>query len=249
MKALSYALFVLLYLSTHAFAQTGVVTPGEASKKTRKSNPAFTKVIDNPALPRVLIIGDSISISYTAATRELLDGVVNLHRVPGNAGETEMGIKGIPKWLAPKNGKWDLIHFNWGLWDLCYRNPKSKNQGKRDKANGTLTHTPEIYAANLEKIVLELKKTGATLVFATTTPVPVGELGRKVGDDDVYNAAALTVMKRHGIPINDLHAVAKGKMDTYGKAPGDVHFTEKGAAVLAAAVAESIKSNLKATQR
>ena len=245
MKAFSYALTVLLFLSTHAFAQTGVITPGEASKKTRKSNPAFAEIIDDPALPRVLLIGDSISISYTAATRELLNGKANLHRVPGNAGETGMGLQGLPKWLAPKNGKWDLIHFNWGLWDLCYRNPKSKNQGNRDKANGTLTHTPEAYAANLEKIVLELKKTGATLVFATTTPVPEGEAGRKLGDDEVYNTAALAVMKRHGIAINDLHAVAKGKMDIYGKAPGDVHFTEEGAAVLAAAVANTIKSNLK----
>jgi hypothetical protein len=249
MKAFAAALFFLLTICTHAYTQTGVITPGEASKKTRKSNSAFAKVIDDPALPRVLIIGDSISISYTAATRELLDGKVNLHRVPGNAGETTMGLKGLPKWLSPENGKWDLIHFNWGLWDLCYRNPQSKNQGNRDKLNGTLTHTPEAYASNLDKIVVELKKTGAILVFATTTPVPEGEAGRKVGDDEIYNATALAVMKRHGVAINDLHSVVEGKMNTYGKAPGDVHFTEEGATVLAAAVANAIKSNLKATQQ
>ncbi len=248
MKALIHALFVFVILSSHAYTQNGVITPGEASKKTRKSNPAFAKVVDDPSLPRVLLIGDSISISYTAATRELLAGTVNLHRVPGNAGDTAMGLKGLPKWLAPKNGKWDLIHFNWGLWDLCYRNPESKNQGKRDKRGGTLTHTPEEYAAKLEALVVELKKTGAVLVFATTTPVPEGEAGRKVGDDEIYNAAALAVMKRHGVAIDDLHSVMKGKMDTYGKAPGDVHFTEEGAAVLAAAVAKSIKSNLRKAQ-
>lgn len=248
MKALAYALFVLLYLSTHAFTQTGVITRGEASNKTRKSNPAFAKVIDDPALPRVLIIGDSISISYTAPTRELLAGQANLHRVRGNAGDSAMGLKGLSKWLDTKNGQWDLVHFNWGLWDLCYRNPKSKNQGNRDKKKGTLTHTPEVYAANLEKIVTELKKTGAILVFATTTPIPEGEAGRKVGDDDAYNKAALAVMKRHNVAVDDLHAVMKGKMERYGKAPGDVHFTEEGAAVLAAAVAKSVESNLKAAQ-
>ena len=205
MKVKVSIVFALLFFTAFAYSQTGVITPGAASKKTRNSNPAFAKVIDDPALPRVLIIGDSISIGYTAATRDLLAGKVNLHRVPGNAGNTAMGIAGLPKWLSSKKGTWDLIHFNWGLWDLCYRNPKSKNQGNRDKENGTLTHTPEVYAANLEKIILELKKTGAILVFATTTPVPEGEAGRKVGDDEIYNEAALEVMKRHGIATTDLY--------------------------------------------
>ncbi|MEC5125424.1 SGNH/GDSL hydrolase family protein [Verrucomicrobiales bacterium BCK34] len=236
----------LLCFAGIAYSQTGVITPGEASKKTRNTNPAFAKVIDDPALPRVLIIGDSISIGYTAETRELLSGKVNLHRVPGNAGDTGIGIAGLSKWLDPKKGKWDLIHFNWGLWDLCYRHPESKNQGKRDKEKGTLTFTPDAYAANLEKIITELKKTGAILVFATTTPVPEGEAGRKLGDDEIYNKAALEVMKRHDIAITDLHAIMEGKMDRYARAAGDVHFTEEGSALLAAAVAKSIESNLEA---
>ncbi|MDF1858856.1 MAG: SGNH/GDSL hydrolase family protein [Verrucomicrobiales bacterium] len=238
------ALCVVLFFPAMGWAQEGVITPGKASMKVRKSNPAFARVVDDPALPRVLIIGDSISISYTAPTRDLLQGNVNLHRIPGNAGHTGMGLAGLPKWLDEKKGTWDLIYFNWGLWDLCYRNPKSKNQGNRDKVNGTLTHTPEVYAANLEKIVKGLKKSGAVLIFATTTPVPEGELGRKVGDDLVYNEAAMEVMSRHGVKISDLHSVMAGKMNQYGKAPGDVHFTEEGAAVLARAVAESIEANL-----
>ncbi|MDF1741635.1 MAG: SGNH/GDSL hydrolase family protein [Verrucomicrobiales bacterium] len=241
--------FTLLFLAGFARSQTGVITPGEASKETRKTNSAFAKVIDDPTLPRVLIIGDSISIGYTAGTRELLAGKVNLHRVPGNAGDTGIGLAGLSKWLDPKKGKWDLIHFNWGLWDLCYRHPQSKNQGRRDKEKGTLTFTPEVYAANLEEIITELKKTGAILVFATTTPVPEGEAGRKVGDDEIYNNAALEVTKRHKIAITDLHSIMKGKMDRYGRAAGDVHFTKEGSALLAAAVAKSIESNLEAKER
>ena len=40
----------------------------KAARKTAKKaapNPAFAEVKDDPALPRVLIIGDSISIGYT----------------------------------------------------------------------------------------------------------------------------------------------------------------------------------------
>ncbi len=213
-------------------------------KAKRKPNPVFAKVEDDPALPRVLLIGDSISIGYTLAAQEKLAGKVNLHRIPNNSGHTAMGISGLPKWLDARNGEWDVIHFNFGLWDLCYRNPEAKNQGNRDKVNGTQTHTIEQYVANLETIIGELEKTGAALIFATTTPVPEGELGRKVGDELRYNEAALKVMKAHGIAIDDLHAVMAGKMEDYAKGPGDVHFTDEGSALLADQVAKSIEAQL-----
>ena len=37
-------------------------------------------------LPRVLLIGDSISIGYTVAVRSLLKGKANVHRIPENGG-------------------------------------------------------------------------------------------------------------------------------------------------------------------
>ncbi len=205
----------------------------------------FAKVTDDPRLPRVLLIGDSISIGYTVQTRALLNGKANVHRVPRNAGHTGMGIDGLPKWLKTLGGRWDVIHFNWGLWDLCYRNPESKNQGRRDNVNGKLTHTIGQYTANLETLIAELKKTKAKLIFATTTPVPEGELGRKLGDDLKYNAAAVKVMKKHGIAVNDLHAAMAGKMKTYGLKPGDVHFSSQGYDLLAGQVAHAIEARLK----
>lgn len=206
----------------------------------------FAKVTDDPKLPRVLLIGDSISIGYTVQTRALLKGKANVHRVPTNAGDTGRGINGLPKWLKTLDGKWDVIHFNWGLWDLCYRNPKSRNQGRRDKVNGKLTHTIKQYTDNLEKLVTALQKTRAELIFATTTPVPEGELGRKLGDDLKYNAAATKLMRKHGIAINDLHAVMAGKMKKYGVKPGDVHFTRQGSELLAKQVAKAISAALEA---
>ena len=63
----------------------------------------------------------------------------------------------------------------------------------------------------------EPKKTKARLIwvllsFARTTTVPKGEAGRKLGDDDKYNAAATRVMKKHGVEINDLNALT----DSFG---------------------------------
>ncbi|MCA9072115.1 MAG: SGNH/GDSL hydrolase family protein, partial [Planctomycetaceae bacterium] len=138
----------------------------------------------------------------------------------------------------------DVIHFNWGLWDLCYRNPESKTQGHRDKVNGKLTHTPEQYRENLEKIVSILEKTNAKLIWASTTPVPDDEAGRKVGDDAVYNRVATEVMKKHNIPINDLHTLMVPKMKTLTTAPGNVHFTPEGYQLLAKQVASEIEKRL-----
>lgn len=223
-------------------AQQGVITPGKPKKGNK--HPAFAKVVDDPALPRVLLIGDSISIGYTAPTRKQLNGVANVHRIRANAGNTGRAIGNLDKWLDPKMGTWDVIHFNFGLWDLCYRSPKSKNQGNRDKVNGKLTHDIPTYSKNLEIIVKRLKQTGATLIFATTTPVPEGEAGRKVGDDLKYNKAALAVMKKHGVIINDLHGLANPTMKQWAKAPGDVHFKPVGYAALAQQTAEVIRQHL-----
>jgi lysophospholipase L1-like esterase len=200
---------------------------------------------DHATLPRVLLIGDSISIGYTKPVIEMLKGKAEVQRVKGNAGHTGMGIANLPKWLDAKHGKWDVIHFNWGLWDLCYRNPKSKTQGRRDKVGGTITHTPDQYRENLQKIVATLKKTNAKLIWASTTPVPEGEAGRKIGDDLIYNRVAAEVMKEHGIPVNDLHALMVPHMKSMTTAPGNVHFTAKGSELLAKQVAAEIEKAIR----
>lgn len=87
-------------------------------KVTGRSN-AWDFVRDDPALPRVLLIGDSVSRGYTQAVRKALAGRANVHRAPANCGPTASGIKNIDAWLAsaPGGGKWDVIHFNFGIHD------------------------------------------------------------------------------------------------------------------------------------
>ena len=63
----------------------------QAAKKKARPNPAMAKVEDVPGLPRVLLIGDSISIGYTAPVREMLKGVANVHRPLTNCGPTTRG--------------------------------------------------------------------------------------------------------------------------------------------------------------
>ena len=111
-----------------------VASPLSAAKQKGAKSRGGPVTID-PALPNVLILGDSISIGYTPGVREELKAKANVIRPNANCGDTTIGLANIDAWLG--DGKWDVIHFNWGLWDLCYRHPESKEQGRRDKVNGT----------------------------------------------------------------------------------------------------------------
>ncbi|MFC2157168.1 SGNH/GDSL hydrolase family protein [Acidobacteriota bacterium] len=189
-------------------------------------------------LPKVLIIGDSISLGYTPFVKEILGGRAEVFHNTGNAQHTGTGLEKIHEWLGGQ--KWDVIHFNWGLWDLCYRHPEAKNVGNRDKVNGLLTHTLEQYEQNLRELVKILKTTGAVLIWCSTTPVPEGEAGRIKGDEIEYNRVAGRIMGENGIPINDLHSFALLGTPEIQAGEGNVHFTKDGSRYLAERVAESI---------
>ena len=193
-------------------------------------------------LPNVLIIGDSISIGYTPFVKQALEGTANVIHNDGNAQHTGTGLIKLDEWLG--NTEWDVIHFNWGLWDLCYRSEQSKVYGKRDKINGIVTFSPDEYGDNLEKLVLRLKETNAILIFGTISYVPPGEAGRFVGDDKKYNKVAVQIMKKHGVQINKLNKISRKIHNDHKKADGDVHFTKEGYKLLAEHVADRINKNL-----
>ena len=186
------------------------------SARRRRSNriPRFAPVMDDPKLPRVLLIGDSISIGYTVPTRKLLAGKANVHRIPENGGPTTNGAAKIKKWLG--DGKWDVIHFNWGLHDL--KLDTGKHQVPIDE-----------YEKNLRDLVQTMKATGAKLIWASTTPVPEGKLSPKRSNDDVvaYNAVAKKIMEENGVAINDLYAFALPRLKEIQR-PVNVHFSDAG---------------------
>jgi len=196
--------------------------------------PAIRPIKDVPGLPRVLLVGDSVSIGYTLAVRELLKGKANVHRIPVNSGATDVGLAKMKDWLG--DGKWDVIHFNFGLHDAKY------------SSETTQRATREQYAANLRTLVAQMKATGAKLIFATTTPVPKGGVlspGRKFDSIPARNEVAVKVMQENGVAIDDLYAVALPVMEKLGR-PNDVHFTPEGYELLAKAVAASIEAQLPA---
>ncbi len=182
-----------------------------------KSN-AWDFVKDDPKLPRVLLIGDSVSRGYTQATRKVLEGKANVHRAPANCGPTASGLKNLDAWLG--EGKWDVIHFNFGIHDRA---------------------TPAAdYVKRLEEIVGRLEKTGAKLIWTSTTPIPDNPAQKQTAASIVEkNALAAEVMKKHGIPTDDLFAAITPHLAKLQN-PNDVHFTGEGYDFLGAKVGEAI---------
>jgi len=180
----------------------------------------------------VLVIGDSISIGYTPVVTTLLAGKADVKHNEGNAAHTGTGVAKLEEWLGTE--KWKVITFNFGLHDL-----KIMENGKHQV--GVVE-----YETNLDAIAGRLEKTGARLLYVTTTPVPEGKLSplRNPGDDVLFNEAALRVMSKHKIPVVDLYAFAKPRLaEIQGKA--NVHFNKEGSAMLAELVAKAIEEQLK----
>lgn len=211
-------------------------TPQDDLAELKPATPA------NGNLPQAFLIGDSISIGYTEPTRRLLSGVCDVDRPETNCGDTRRGLALIEEWLG--DGIWDVIHFNWGLHDLCHRHPDATVYGNRDKINGAISVEPAAYKVNLDKLVQIMRPKAKRLVWASTTFVPEGEAGRFQGDDARYNALAADVMAKHGIPTNDLHALTSSFPPSLFKCPGDVHYTKEGSERIAKAVAECIREQL-----
>ena len=200
-------------------------------------HPAYLPAEDRPHLPRVLLIGDSISIGYTVTVRELLDGTANVHRIPDNGRDTEHGLKQLDTWLGDQ--PWDLIHFNFGLHDI-----RHVKDDKMD-VSGLRIRSADEYRLNLTRVLDRLRQTGARLVFATTTPVPDGADGRRPGDEIECNAIAVHLMASAGVPINDLHAFIAPRL-AEAQTPQNVHFNEAGSRLLGEEVARVIVAALRA---
>lgn len=233
---------LLTLLVTMAFAPAAVRAATNGTPKT--IDPVYAQIADAPGLPRVLLIGDSVSCGYTLAVRKELAGKANVHRPPQNCGSSAVGLANIGKWLGA--GRWDVIHFNHGLHDLSYefspgRNINAKGEYARPDTGGHHRVAPGEYRQNLIRIVevLRAKAPGAQLIFATTTPVSA-DLHHYVKDSELeYNRIAVEVMTELGVEVNDLRAFAKPRIAEIQE-PGNPHFHARGSAVLAKEIAGRI---------
>jgi hypothetical protein len=156
----------------------------------------------DPALPRVLLIGDSIVNGYRAVVIRELKGKASVDVWLTPAAENDPGLLGdLQKVLA--KGPYAVVHFNIGLHGW----PKGR--------------IPEgEYEPIMRKYVATMREHAgsAKLIWASSTPITVK--GKPTELDAVNNptivernASAAGIMKDSGIAVNDLHALVADKLN------------------------------------
>ena len=181
-------------------------------------------------LPKLFLIGDSIRSGYQDTVQGLLGTQFEISVQPaGWTGDAVDALNFVDDWLAA--GPYDVIHFNWGLHDVYTARPGM---------DGEVAVSIEDYQTATEAMVAKLKASGATLVWANTTPSYDCEPTFNESDIVAYNAVAKAIMDANDIPINDLHSLAWEYLPEIQLAPGNIHYNAEGNRILGTAVAGAI---------
>jgi acyl-CoA thioesterase-1 len=134
-------------------------------------------------LPKVLLLGDSISWGYAKEVERLLRDKAEVVQAGVEGGYTTPALEKLDEWLALAD--WQVIHFNYSLNDFEGAPPRI---------------SIEQYERNLRKMVRRLKEAKCDLIWCSTTPIVPGKLSSVRDYHDVvrYNKVARKVMEEQG---------------------------------------------------
>ena len=178
-------------------------------------------------LPRVLLIGDSITQGYYPKVAEQLKDKASVARI------TTSKSVGDPALLAEvalvlQQYPFDVIHFNNGLHGWGY--------------------SEEDYAKHFPALVDTIKKHApkAKLIWATITPMrtrdKVAELSPQTERVKRRNQIALDYVTKAKIPVDDLFGLVENHPEYYSR--DGVHFNQQGITVEAAQVTKQVLEQL-----
>lgn len=155
-------------------------------------------------MKNLLLIGDSIRRGYDQSVKKTLEGKANVIFPEDNCRFASYLLRHFHEYLNDiKGDDIDVIHWNAGLWD-CLR------------LFGEEPHTPvNIYEYYIERLCIRIKKIcpNASVIFATSTKVisekMSGDFKRYNEEIEMYNQAAVRIVKKYGFKINDLYALSE----------------------------------------
>lgn len=168
------------------------------------------------ALPRVLILGDSVYREPASQMAKELKGELDIVYARWETGEvasTATALEKLDRLLGEQ--KWDVIYFNFGLGDLVHIAPGMKSfRVLPIHVGGVRATSPQQYEQNLRELIDRLQTTEGKLIWGNTTPIRhstpnVFELGSEVE----YNAIAAKVMAQRNVPICDMYTYVRELID------------------------------------
>lgn len=218
MKHITFTATMLLTCTaiTHSWSQDlyDYKKPRESQNWTTIS--LKTKPSDGPALPLVLLIGDSITVRYAAEVGTELKGKAYVSLLGTSKAVGDPALLDEIK-LVLRQNVYSVIHFNFGL----HGDTADLRTGLADVIATLKRHAPN-----------------AKLIWATTTPCHKKD---DAPDTSVIekNEAAAEHIKKAGIPVDDLYALV-AKHPTKLWDGGGVHYTAEGTAIQSKQVAQAI---------
>ena len=205
--------------------------------------------MEDPRLPRVLIIGDSISGHYLPGLRELMRGKANV------VGESSMSSRFPPetyRWskLGPRfyrsdaaskgddlkhflaeQGPFDIVHFNNGIHNFAGANPGDERA----------------YAEQLRTVVAIIRASGAVYLFANSTGTvadnTIPRSPRYLSNCLAFNTAAEAVMKELNVPVTDIHGLIQPRIKELISADL-IHTNQEADQMMAALIAKRLTETL-----
>lgn len=223
---------IKLILSVLCFASISLAAPTAVSPASRESIEwcdIWIAQADQAGLPRVLLIGDSITRAYDPAVEQRLAGKAYVARLATSAFLSDpMLLKQVEMLLDSM--KFDVIHFNNGMhgWQ----------------------HSEAEYRQAFPEFLATIQKHAphAKLIWATTTPLrvstPINPGEAQPSDERIAarNAIAREFVAAQNIAIDDLNALMAGHPEYHSD---NIHFNEQGIALQADQVAAAIEKVLK----
>jgi hypothetical protein len=180
----------------------------------------------DPALPNVLLLGDSITRAYYPAVGGQLAGLANVYLFATSAavGDPRLADQ-IAEFARMQNVRFRVIHFNNGMHGWAYDEMQ--------------------YRAAFPAFVQSIRRItpAARLIWASCTPVKVesspGPTNARV---DARDAIAKAFVDTRRITIDDQHALMLQHLDSFADT---VHFNASGVEIQGAQAAMKIKQLLR----
>ena len=180
-------------------------------------------------MKKIILLGDSIRLSYGNRVRELLGEGYTVWQPEDNCRFAAYTLRMLFDYKAQLEGA-DIIHFNCGLWDMC-------------DLFGDGPFTPlEVYAEQMVRIAKILKTYAPVVIFAATTPPSPKMWGHDLDRVRAYNAAAMAALEPLGILFDDLFTPVAEDIDRM-ISEDYLHASPYGVEILANRVADCIKTN------
>jgi len=201
----------------------------EAQEQIKRENTEWLDVwlpeTNSSGLPRVLLIGNSITRQYFKEVEQQLKGKAFVARISTSK---SLGDPGLLQEVELVMGyhQFDVVHFNNGMHGWAY--------------------SEEEYGRALPGLLQVIRKCApnAKLIWANTTPVRSGEGMRDFNERNIRvvarNRLAGELLKAEDVTINDLYSVVERNNAFYNGGDG-VHPSPPGVKVLANQVSDQIR--------